>query len=84
MANLVFSNHNKITLQYHYNTLKGKYFLSNSRTRNKILPLPKLKKTVGFKNSRIRAIKMLPNEFKNLTLSKRAMKKKFQEWIIKN
>ena len=36
------------SLQYHYNTLKGKYLLSNSRTRNKILPLPKLKKTVGF------------------------------------
>lgn len=72
------------SLLFHYNVLKSKYYHSNSITRNKNILLPQICKTVGSRNSYIKAIQIynnLPKELKELSLSKYG-KSKFKKWII--
>lgn len=72
------------SLSYHYLTLKNIYLKSNSITRNKTLALPKISKTVGFKDSLVRAIKlfnMLPNELKILSSSVDKIKNTLRQWL---
>ena len=67
---------------YYYDKLKHMYLMSESKTRNKNIQLPKMKKAVNDKNSYIEAIKIyntLPKNIKCLNLSKITIKK-----IVKN
>ena len=72
---------------YHYPKLSHSYLLSHSKTRNKIILIPKRYKTVSSKSSYIAAINIfnkLPLELKNLKVSKRILKVKIKTWICKN
>lgn len=72
------------SLIYHYNSLKTIYLQSESITRNKSIPLPKMIKRVSNKNNYNLAIKLynrLPNELKSLTASKHNIKTKIKNWV---
>lgn len=71
-------------LLYFYTNLREKYRESSSITRNKILNLPRINKSVNFKNSELVAIKLfniLPNELKKLNLKKKSLRKKITNWF---
>ena len=70
---------------FHYNYLMTSYLTSTSRTRNKNLLLPKINKTIYFKNSKINALttfNKLPNELKSI--ENQRVKKKLKDWIRQN
>lgn len=72
------------SLWYHYNELKNKYSNSNSVTRRGSVLLPLIFKTIGSRDSYIKAIHLfnnLPNELKTLSCSKYC-KTKLKKWII--
>ena len=72
------------SVTFHYNKLKNMYLLSESKTRNKNIILPKMKKAISDKNSYIEAIKtynILPKEFKCLNTSRRIIKKNIKKFI---
>lgn len=75
-------------LTYHYNKLKDLYANSTSITRNKILPLPKMSKTVGTKSSIFKATNIfncLTNELKTLnSVKSKNSKIKLKGWIKTN
>ena len=57
------------SLLYHYDSLKSSFIMSNSKTRNKSLQLPKMDKKASNKSSYLKAICLfnsLPNDLKVL------------------
>lgn len=73
------------SVTYYYKELKEKYLQSTSKTRNKNLLLPNMRKTVSDKNSYIVALKtfnVLPNELKCMNLSKSNIKNKIKNFIM--
>lgn len=75
------------SIKYKYNELKNIYIESTSITRNKIITLPRINKTVSNKSNNIKAIKIynqLPKELKNLDISKKSSNNKLKEWINDN
>lgn len=75
------------SLKYNYNELRNIYINSKSITRQKIIPLPRIYKTVSEKNHKIKAIRIfnkLPNDLKDLEITKKATNKKLKEWIMDN
>lgn len=75
------------SLLYHYRFLSNKFLELNSRTRNKTIPLPKLKKRVSDKNSFVVAVQtfnILPNKLKILQMNKKTIRKKLLFWFKSN
>lgn len=75
------------SLKYYYKDNKELYIISNSRSRNKTIILPRIYKTVSEKNNHIKSIKLfnqLPNDLKILDIEKIKNIKKIKEWIIEN
>lgn len=73
------------SINHHYEKLRKLYSASKSSTRYKSLQLPKNSKTVSNRNSELVAIKIfnkLPISMKNLTESKKSIKKKLKKFIL--
>ena len=71
---------------HHYKTLSTKFSVSNSKTRNKSISLPKYSKTITQKNSLYTAtyfFNKLPNEFKMLNGTNKEIMKKLLECLKK-
>ena len=74
------------SLIYHYESISSMYAKSLSVTRNKSINIPKLNRTIGFKNSYLIAIKLfnlLPNAIKKTYLSDNVRKNKLKDYVIK-
>jgi hypothetical protein len=72
------------SLTLHYKFLQYKYLSLHSFTRNKLIIIPKISKSIGFKNSFVRAVKLfnsLPTELKSLKVSSKRLKSKLKRWI---
>ena len=75
------------SLLYYYDNLKVQFTHSESRTKRKLIIIPKHTKTISKKNSHIKSIYVfnnLPNDLKTLELSKYTSIKKLKDWIRKN
>ena len=69
---------------FYYNSLSTTYCNSTSITRKKDIPVPKHEKTIYKKNCIYTAIKYfnsLPNNYKNLKMSHKIIKKKVMNEI---
>lgn len=72
-------------LDYHYAHLQSKYITSNSKTRNKNIPIPVCHKTISSKSSYIKAVSLfnsLTNTLK--VLKKENRRKRLKVWIREN
>ena len=74
-------------LKYYYNEIKNIFKISNSKTRNKAILLPKIDKRVSEEKQSHNAIKtfnQLPNELKTLEIDKRSTMFKLKKLIVDN
>lgn len=72
-------------ISHHYENLKELYINSTSRTRNKSIPLPKIRKNISTKNSYVIAIKIyndLTDDLKIMDSNNSNKKRKLKKFIL--